>query len=190
VFRLSAFRKTRRTLSNHITGVGVMVSATRLIRMKHLSGNPVSGDLGLGIGSCRDERLLAESASLSIRYAHSRSKDHRRNGSCNGWPGELSGLRRGERARAGVALGRFFRLVEKSRPITVGLLFAVVGVIVAADLPSSSNKGVSAFLAVLVFHTAAMLIVGMGLQKAKRLLAVSWVVVLALFFVVAVIFGG
>ena len=84
---------------------------------------------------------------------------------------------------------RFFRFVEKSIPIGAGILFAVVGVVIAVKLPSSNDKVVGAYLAFLVFHTAVMLIVGMGLQKAKRSLAISWVVVLALFFVVAVVFG-
>ena len=82
----------------------------------------------------------------------------------------------------------FFRFVERSVPLAVGILFAAVGVVAAVNLPSSSNKVVGAYLTCLVFHTAVMLIVGFYRQKAKTFLAVSWFAALALFFVVAVIF--
>ncbi len=83
----------------------------------------------------------------------------------------------------------FFRFLEKSGLWAVGLLFAGVGILVAVRLPSSSNKVVGAYLAYLLMHTACMLIVGFSLQKAKRGLAISWLVALILFFVVAVLFG-
>lgn len=61
----------------------------------------------------------------------------------------------------------FFRFVEKSVPLAVGILFAVVGVVAAVNLPLSNNKVVGAYMTYLVFHTAAMLIVGFYMEKAK-----------------------
>ena len=82
----------------------------------------------------------------------------------------------------------FFRFVERSVPLAVGILFAVVGVVAAVNLSSSNNKVVGTYMTWLVFHTAIMLIVGFYLHKAKRFLSISWLVFLALFFVVAVLF--
>lgn len=84
----------------------------------------------------------------------------------------------------------FFRFVERSVPLAVGILFAAVGVVAAVNLPSSSNKVVGTYLTYLVFHTAVMLIVGIYRHKAKTFLAVSWFAALALFLVVAVIFSN
>jgi hypothetical protein len=82
----------------------------------------------------------------------------------------------------------FFRFVERAIPWGAGLLFALFGVIVVVQLPDNNNKVVGAYLAYLLFHTALMLMVSGGLQKAKRFWPISWGVALALFFVVAVVF--
>ena len=82
----------------------------------------------------------------------------------------------------------FFGFIEKSVPLAAGLAFAAVGVLVAVNLPSSSNQVIGAYLTYLLLHTAAMLIVGFYLQKAKRFLALSWFAGLAPFFVVAIVF--
>jgi hypothetical protein len=81
-----------------------------------------------------------------------------------------------------------FRFVERSVPLAVGLLFTAVGVVAAVNLPASENKVIGACMTSLVFHTAAMLIVGFCMHRAKKFLAQSWCAALALFFVVAVIF--
>jgi hypothetical protein len=82
----------------------------------------------------------------------------------------------------------FFRFVERAIPWGAGLLFTLFSVMVAVRLPTTNNKVVGAYLAYLLLHIALMLIVGASLQKAKRFWAISWVVVLALFFVVAAVF--
>jgi hypothetical protein len=82
----------------------------------------------------------------------------------------------------------FFRFVERSVPLAAGILFALVGIVAAINLPSSDNKVEGTHMTGLVFHTANMLIVGFYRNKAKTFLALSWFTALALFFVVAVIF--
>jgi hypothetical protein len=71
-------------------------------------------------------------------------------------------------------MARFFRLVESSVPLAFSLLFAAVGVVAAVNLPASRNKVIGACMSYLVFHTAAMLIVGFYMHKAKKFLALSW----------------
>ena len=85
-------------------------------------------------------------------------------------------------------ISNFFRFVERSVPLALGISFAVVGVLAAVNLPASNNKVVGTYLTCLVFHTATMLIVGFYMHKAKRSLALSWFAAFLLFFVVAVIF--
>jgi uncharacterized membrane protein YgdD (TMEM256/DUF423 family) len=82
----------------------------------------------------------------------------------------------------------FFRSIEKSIPLFLGILFTVVGFIAAFNLPNSQNKVVGTYLTYLVFHTAIMLIVGMYMKKRTNVLAISWFFALIFFFVVAVIF--
>ena len=86
-----------------------------------------------------------------------------------------------------MAWSDFFRFVEKSIPIGVGLPFAVVGVIVVAKLPDSRDKMAGADPAFLAF-TLPPCYSSVGVCH-KRFLAISGMVVLALFFVVAVGFG-
>ena len=64
---------------------------------------------------------------------------------------------------------------------------AVLGLLVAVKLPDSSNNAVGSYLAYLLLHTAAILIVGAGLSGAKRFLAISRGITLTLFFVVAIV---
>ena len=82
----------------------------------------------------------------------------------------------------------FFRFVEKSIPLVVGVFFAIIGVIVAVRLPDSSNPVVAACLAGLLIYTSLMLICGFRLKKATRFWAISWFIALLLFLVVAAVF--
>jgi uncharacterized membrane protein YgdD (TMEM256/DUF423 family) len=82
----------------------------------------------------------------------------------------------------------FFRFIEKNLPLFVGLLFALFGFIAAFNLPNSQNKVIGIYLTYLLFHTAAMLIVGGYMKKGTKILAVSWFLALLFFFIVAVIF--
>jgi uncharacterized membrane protein YgdD (TMEM256/DUF423 family) len=81
-----------------------------------------------------------------------------------------------------------FRFIEKAVPLAAGLVCVVLGLLVAVNLPSSSNKVIGAYLVYLLFHTAAMLVAGFYLQKFKRFWALSWFGALTLFFVVAIVF--
>lgn len=85
-------------------------------------------------------------------------------------------------------IGGLFRFIEKSIPLIAGIVFAVVGVIAAINLPESNNKIIATYLTYLVFHSSVMLIVGGFMQKAKKPLAISWLLALLFFFVVAIIF--
>jgi uncharacterized membrane protein YgdD (TMEM256/DUF423 family) len=85
-------------------------------------------------------------------------------------------------------IARFFGFVERSLPLAAGILFAVVGVVAAIHLPSSANQMIGGYMTYLVFHTAAMLIVGLYMNRAKNFLALSWFAALLLFFVVAFFF--
>lgn len=67
----------------------------------------------------------------------------------------------------------------------LGAVFGIAGVVVLVRAPSSESALVSGLLALVLFHTSTLLIVGFGFGKAKRALAISWVLVLALFLGVA-----
>lgn len=82
----------------------------------------------------------------------------------------------------------FFRFVERAIPWGVGLLFTLFGVIVVVQFPDTNNKVVAAYMACMLFHSALMMIVGFSLNKAKRFWAISWVIGMVLFFVVAAVF--
>ncbi len=69
----------------------------------------------------------------------------------------------------------------------LGIVFFVAAVAVLLAAPSGENMPFRWFLAFLLFHTSAMLIVGFGFDKAKRPLAISWAIVLVVFIGAAVL---
>lgn len=68
------------------------------------------------------------------------------------------------------------------------VVFFVASLIVAIGVPSSDHPWLIGFLAYLLFHTSVLLIVGVGFNVARRFLAISWVIFLAAFLTVAVLF--
>ena len=77
--------------------------------------------------------------------------------------------------------------LERFGPWILGPAFLVAAVVVAAGAPGSDSPGLRWFLAFVLLHTSAMLLVGFGLKRARRFLVVSWVVVLTAFLAVSVV---
>lgn len=62
----------------------------------------------------------------------------------------------------------------------LGAFFGIAGLAVAVTVPGCGDPLLRSAFAVLLFHTSAMLLVGFGLRRAKRVLVISWLAVLSL----------
>ncbi len=71
-----------------------------------------------------------------------------------------------------------------------GAIFLLAAIVVSLSIPSSEAQFLTSLLAYVLYHTAAMLIVGFGFKKAKRFLVITWVIVLFLFLVAASILAS
>ena len=67
----------------------------------------------------------------------------------------------------------------------LGAIFLILAIVVLVRAPSSAQTTLSILLSFVMLQTSAMFIVGFGLNRAKRLLAISWVAGLVAFLVSA-----
>ena len=71
----------------------------------------------------------------------------------------------------------------------LGVVFGLVGFWMVFRIPGAEQKVVVAYLAGLLLHTSVMLLVGFGLKKLKKVLAITWLLSLTGFFIVAALFA-
>jgi len=72
----------------------------------------------------------------------------------------------------------------------MGVLFGGAGVWAIIGASSADKPVVVAALAVLLLFTAAMLIIGFGFGRGKKFFALTWVLLMIVFFVIAAIAGS
>jgi len=75
--------------------------------------------------------------------------------------------------------------LETFGPWLFGGVFSLAALFVFTSLAWTDNRLFTAVLGLLLLHTAVLLIVGMGLKKATRSLAISWIV-----FLICFVFGS
>lgn len=72
----------------------------------------------------------------------------------------------------------------------IGGVFLLAGIWVTLTVRRAESPLIAALLGLLLLHTAAMSIVGFGLEKATRTLAISWVVFVVVFLILAAVLHG
>ena len=80
--------------------------------------------------------------------------------------------------------------LETIGPWIFGAVFLVAALWVLLSTPGAESPAVSGILGLLLLHTSALLIVGLGFKKATRVLAISWVVFVVVFLVVGAILNA
>lgn len=81
-------------------------------------------------------------------------------------------------------------LLELVGPWLGGGVFLLIGIYVLTSAPGSEHPPLTVALGLLLLHTSAVLIVGIGLKKATRFLAISWVLFMLTFMVVGAVLYG
>ncbi|MCP4897260.1 MAG: hypothetical protein GY906_09850 [bacterium] len=78
-------------------------------------------------------------------------------------------------------------LLEVFGPWIGGAVFLIAGCWVLFTAPGNEHPLFQAAMSLLLLHTSVLLFVGTGLKKATKFLAITWVIFLVAFLVVAAV---